>query len=376
MMDALLVAAFGASSIAAAVAGMAVGASKARRRAVAELGPRLDRANRELRLAERRAEDVERLRRLDAERLRATALAPDLCEPAAPVYPGRPSPRELDGIAARLRGFAFVDAVAVADAAGLCLSRGEDARARSLAALVPLVKRLEGAGDGALEEVVEVALVTQDARQVALRRLPAWTGGAWLATLSTSQPPSPLALDAAIAGAVLARPGEPASRSGARSRSEVRWSGTLLSGHTASVGAERGANTRQLLAEIERLAAATSARAVGLGQGGRLLGAVFRDGPAEPLFAAVLGAVDALRAGAARVLAVGDVARIELLLADGASLAFAPMQPRSRFALLTVTEARALDPLEIDRFVGRIRRLVPPLEHAERAPLSAAGGAP
>ncbi|WP_437513220.1 hypothetical protein [Sorangium sp. So ce1099] len=369
-MDALLVAAFGASSIAAAVAGMAVGASKARRRAVAELGPRLDRANRELRLAERRAEDVERLRRLDAERLRATALAPRLGEPAAPVYPGRPSPRELDGIAARLRGFAFVDAVAVADAAGLCLSRGEDARARSLAALVPLVKRLEGAGDGALEEVVEVALVTQDARHVALRRLPAWTGGAWLATLSMSQPPSPLALDAAIAGAVLARPGEPASRSGAR------WGGALLSGHSASVGAERGANTRQLLAEIVRLAAATSARAVGLGQGGRLLGAVFRDGPAEPLLAAILGAVDALRAGAARVLAAGDVARIELLLADGASLAFAPMQPRSRFALLTVTEGRALDPLEIDRFVGRIRRLVPPLEHAERAPLSAAGGAP
>lgn len=345
---ALVSAAFG-------LGGAFMGARRGRERARAEAQPRLDALEREVRRSSSRVEEAERRGRLAGEHLRAAAVAPLLAAAAPPTYPGRPSPREIDAIAARLRGFAFLEGVVVADAAGLALSRDETLSARELAALVPRVAALETGPGGALDDIVEVILVTRDARHAALRRLPAWTGGAFLGAMARSQPPASLALDAAVAGAILARSAE-ATRD--RGRVEPRLPSPLQGAHSI-VGGDRGANTKQLLGELERMTATTGARALALGLGGQVICGVFNDGPAESVGAALLARLDAFTAGAARALR-DEIVRVEITLGDRSVVVFAPLQAASRFALLAVTTGRALDALEVDRLIGRIRRLLPP----------------
>jgi hypothetical protein len=321
---------------------------------------------RELRRAQASAQDAEQRGRGAGERFRVAALAPLLADASAPHYAHRPAPRELDAIAARLRGFAFIEGAVVADAHGLPLSRGETPAARSLAALVAHAERLEKSAEGALEGIVEIAVTTQDARHAALRRLPDWTEGAWLGALAQSQPPAPLALDAAVAGALLARPEAPTTRSG---RPGVAVA-SALAGHHAIAGEDRGASTKQLTAELTRIAAATGARALVFCQDRRVLCGVFNDGPTEGTAASLLAALEAFRGAAARALH-SNIARVDVVVREGAVVTLAPLSAQSRFALLAITSGGALDVLEIDRLIGRIRRLVPPT--AEKTALLAAG---
>jgi hypothetical protein len=359
-----------AASVVFGSLGALLGAQRGRARTTLDVQPRLDALERELRRSATRIAEAERRGRLAGEQLRAAAMATHASDLVPATYPRRPGPRELDGIAARLRGFAFLDAVVVADAAGLPLSRDETRASRELASLVPKVVLLESSAGGALDGIAAVSIVTRDARHFTLRRLPDWTGGAFLGAMAHSQAPAPLALDAAVAGAILARPStEP--REGAPAGGVV----SALAGVHAVIGADRGANTRQLVGELERMTAATEARALAFGREGQVISGVLCDGPPESVVAALLGQLDAFTAAVGRALH-SEIASIELTLRDGSVVVFAPLQATSRFALLAISAGRGLDPLEIDRLIGRIRRLLPPSAPMDRTvalPASAGG---
>jgi hypothetical protein len=367
MMDVIWMAVAAVAAGSGGLVGASIGAKRGQARAEEDARPRLDAMSRELRRAAAGAQEAEQRGRGASERFRTAALAPLLADAAAPHYADRPAPRELDAIAARLRGFAFLDGAVVADARGLPLSRDDTPAARALSALIAHAESLEKRAEGALEGVVEISVTTQDARHAALRRLPEWTRGAWLGALAQSQPPAPLALDAAVAGALLARPEAPNARSGRPALAVA----SALAGHHAIAGEDRGASTKQLTAELERIAATTGARALVFAQERRVLCGVFNDGPTEGTAAALLVALEHFRGAAARALHA-NIARVDVVLREGAVVTLAPLSAQSRFSLLAITSGRALDVLEIERLIGRIRRLVPPA--AEKTALLAAGG--
>jgi hypothetical protein len=347
-----------------AAVGAMVGASRARRGALAETAPRLEALDRELRRSTARVEEAEKRGRLVGEQLRAAVMAPAADGLGATVYADRASPRELDAIAGRLRGFAFLDGVVVAGEQGIAFSRDESEASRTLAVLIARLFALEARDSeerGALADIQELTLVTRDARHVALRRLPAWTG-AFLGAMSRSQAPSSLALDAAVAGAILSRPtGE------RRAPGQVARVGSALHGAHGIVGEDRGSSTKQLAGELTRMSSVTQARALAFGREGRIICGVFADGPPESVSSALLQRLDAFTSAAARAVR-SDVMRVTVKLADGSVVLFSPLQASSRFALLAVTSGAALEPLEVDRLVGRIRRLVPAAAAERTAP--------
>jgi hypothetical protein len=319
--------------------------------------PELRSLENDARRAAARADQAERVGRATAERWREAAMAPYLAEVVPPVYVSRPAPRELDAIAARLRGFAFLDAVAVADRTGLILSRVGCAEDSDVAVLAAHVASLEAGSEGCLEGLREVQVVTSDARHMTVRPLPEWTRGAWLAALSRSQPPAPLAMDAAIAGAVLSRSEDPAEAR-FRLRNASGKERSVLAGSSGPVGEGRGPAVRQLVAELTRSLASTGAAALFLTQNGRLLCGAQTDGPGEALAGLLAGKLSAFRDAATRALH-GSVTRVEVVGRDRDLSTLAPLSSDSRFSLLSITRGAPLDALEVDRLVGRIRRLVP-----------------
>jgi hypothetical protein len=361
MMDAASLAVAAASGILGAAAGAASFAGLFRGRASRQGAAHEDQLRAAVEQERKRsaralAEVQHRMSEAEA-RWRQIALAttPELL--AEPVYKDRPSARDLQAIVARLRGLAFVDAVTVGDLAGLTAGRDEGETERDLAALVPLFASLDARIGGAPGLLSSMSVVTADGRYVALRALPRWARRACLVVLTAGQRPAAAALDAAVAGASLARPDdlhEP--RSGA--------SGALvLRGATASIGETHGSGP-EVLGELGKAMASLDARAMAFGFDGRVYAAALNDGPPPPAMESLFSAMQKARSQAARRLRDRDVLRVELTAPDGLVITYVPLLAEARMALLCVTRGHAVDDLEVDRMVGRLRRLSGQLSRA------------
>jgi hypothetical protein len=274
-----------------------------------------------------------------------TDLAPSV--PSVPSVRAVPSARELEALVSSLRGFAFVDEVLVAGAEGLTWSRGETPRARRLATLATAFGALADTLRAHGADLGEVQVVTLDAKHVVARRLPAWTRGAWLIAESTSRPPSSLALDAVVARAALLRP-DVAPRDAARSPARLR-------GTTGRTG-EGGSRVQTLVDELSRLRTVRDACAVSFTHAGRPLVTLLEDGPPSAVVDELGARMHRLHRHLARALGVA-VVHTGATLTTGQRLAFVPLVDHSQCALLTLG-MQPVEALDIERFTGRIRRLL------------------
>ena len=275
-----------------------------------------------------------------------------------PIYPERPAPAELDAIAGRVRGLAFIDAITIADKHGFPLDRGGLRDADDLAALVPPVSRVAADLLPSLGTTVSVVFYTDDARVVELRALPAWTGHAWLVVQASAQRPPEAALDAAVAyaDAVFDR------------EHEAPVPATLQLATRGRVG-PGGARTEALGDELERATRGLGTRLVALVLGDQILAGVQADGVPTEKLEGLLRCVQQLRHMAGPRLRADGITRVELDLAGSTRLSLATLGSGSRLSLATLTVGRPLDPLEVERVVGRLRRFLD-----AGSPLAAAGG--
>jgi hypothetical protein len=299
---------------------------------------------------------VESRRQREIARWRQIALVPAATAQLRADYADRPSPRDLEAIVARLRGFAFLDAVAIADSSGLLLCADESATSRDLATLgavaAALRDRLPG-GERALPMPasptvsVSLSLILDDARHLVLRPLPPWTDGAWLIAASLGQPPSPLALDAAVGLAYLREEALPPRQplTGA-----LRGSGAIF-GDSSFYG-------QRLLAEMEALLGLSGARAVAVSHKGELLAAITQGGPSPEECEQICLALDQVRRQAAWHLHAGDTMRVDLVLEEGLALTYAPLQASSEIGVLMVDEGHQPGGGHLQALIGRVRRIL------------------
>lgn len=277
----------------------------------------------------------------------------------APIFRERPAPVELEAIAARVRGLAFVDAIAIADGNGLPLDRATSRDADDLAALVPPVDRVATELAAILGPTSAMVIYAADARVVELRALPRWTGPAWLVAQASAQRPPAAALDAAVAYANAIHDGEP-------ERPDTQ---PLQLGARGRLG-PGGTRTEALGDELERATRGLGARLVALVLGDQVLAGVQADGIPTDKLEPLLRGLQHLRHVAEARLRADGIVRVEIDLAGAVRLSLSSLGTGSRLALATLTVGRPLDPLEVERVVGRLRRFLD-----AGGPLTAADGA-
>ena len=272
-----------------------------------------------------------------------------------------PSARELDGLASALRGFAFVDEAVVADPHGFVWSRGETIAGRRLAAMTPLLAALARTLGQQGAEVASLSYSTAGAEHVTARPLPGWTGDAWLLARSKSHAPSALALDAVIARAALSRQ--------SRAASEPRRAAAQLRGTTGRAG-ENGARAHTVIDELARLSVSRAASALAFTYAGRPLVTLLEDGPPAAVVEILVARLHRFHRQLTR--AAGEsVVQVGITLRGGGRLDFAPLTDESNCALLALG-AYPLEPLDVERFTGRVRRLV--AQGGDFAPRQLVGG--
>jgi len=297
-------------------------------------------------------EAIEREQKLQRELERAQARARSLsivCQldtgPALALYADRPAPVELDAISARLRGLTLIDCATISDRHGLPLDRNGSRDADDIAAMVPTVHRVALEIESVVGTVRGVIIHTGDSRVVELRALPGWTKGAWLAVQASAQRPAPGALDAAVAYAHAVRnvvpPEEPQIILGARGR--------LGPG---------GARSDNLGDELDLATRSLGARTTALVLGGNVLTGVAVDGLTAGRLECVLQGLNQIAQAAHASLRAHAIDRIELDIVGAVRISLAQFGARSRLSLVTHTVGRTLDPLEVERVVGRLRRFL------------------
>jgi hypothetical protein len=339
VIESLWLAATLASTAIGGAAGFALASRRARRAGEARLAEEAGRHQRELDRTRARALDATKQHREENALLRS-ALGLDGGTHARDL--GRSA--RFDRLLGRLRGLAFVDAAVVADATGL-LSRGdEDALAREVASLAAAAMPL--ARSGGARSAIEIRVAFASSLAVALRPLPGWAGDAFVVVASRGRSPSPLALESTDALARLMTEGLDAPALETPS----------LEGWSHRIGGARGDSARQLGDELGRFRAAVGALSVGLSFHDELLAADTADGASE-------AALDAMRARLATFVrfaarrARSVVRRCDVVMANGLFFSWVPLPDSSKFAVLAQTRHRPIDDLELDRLIGKIRRL-------------------
>lgn len=277
-----------------------------------------------------------------------TLAAVCLVDPDMPSRPAtfktRPAATELEDIVRRVRGMAFVDAAAIADASGLPLGRGQGRDADDLAALVPAVARAAARLAPVFGDTTSVMIATEDSRTAELRALPRWTNGAWLAAASSAQRPPAPALDGASAFAYQLR-GELADSALPRTFSA-----------RGRLGA--GVRTQALTVEVERESAALGCQLMAIVRGPQLLAGVVDHGPTAPQLELLLGAVHDLQRSARAAFQQIGISQLELVFAGGVRVGLAAVTGSARLGLLTLHRGAALEPLVVERVAGRLRRFL------------------
>jgi hypothetical protein len=318
----------------------------AARIAQAELTTARARAAHELAAAKQQLEGENRVWRRRAETL-ATICQLHLDAPVpATIFADRPAPSELEAIAGRVRGLAFVDVLTVADSVGLPLGRGGVGRdVDDLAATVPAVARMTQKLHGAIGAVTAVAITTGDARTIEFRALPAWTAGAWLVAQTSAQRPPAAALDAAVALAFLGHGATQPAPVGER----YEAFGWLGSGN---------ARSQAMAEELERAGTSLGSCALAIVRGGQVLAGVVKAGPTPDQMDVVAAALHALQRAATATLRSDDLVRIEVDLASGARFALSWLATASRVRILSVHVNDRADVLSVERVAGRLRRFL------------------
>jgi hypothetical protein len=273
----------------------------------------------------------------EAERLRRISLIQE-----APTT----SKDRLDASAARqilsrLRGLLFLDGVTIAGPEGLSFDQESNRLETDLAATAAVFHSLGRSCERLGLPLLGVEVVLQDTLHVSARALPPWTKGAWLMAASTGQFPNPLALSSALALAeYLGGPGGPPVPPTAPLTGSGRFG-------------ERGAHTRQLLDELEQGARACHATSA----------ALTRD--AAPLLGIHEGGPDAAYCADLLTLLVPGRRHTESRLRQPV-LQISIETPRLRVHLASLGPKLqlflagpqlSLDPLLLQRFGGKIRRL-------------------
>lgn len=297
------------------------------------------------RAADRERQLVAECARLDARAQLLSVVCRVEAGTTTPLYPDRPAPLELEAISSRVRGLAFVDTVSIADASGLPLDRASNRDADDLAALVPIVSRVAKELAPVLGEVGALAIHTVDARVAELRALPGWTGGAWLVAQSSSQRPPAGALDAAVAFARVVRD------AWVSAPHEIRLS-------TGGRLGTSGPRTELLADELDQACRGLDVRTAALVLGDQILTGFQTQGMAVDVLEPTIRRFHQLQQVARVRLRADAIARIEVDLDGGRRLSLSSLGTGSRLALVTLTVGRPLDPLEVERVVGRLRRFM------------------
>jgi hypothetical protein len=273
----------------------------------------------------------------EAERLRRIALIHD----APTSTKDRFDASSARQILARLRGLVFLDGVTIAGPEGLSFDRESNRLEMDLAATAGVFHALGRACERLGLPLLEVEVVLQDTLHVSARALPPWTKGAWLVAASTGQFPNPLALSSALALAEhLGGPGAPSVP-------------PMISPTGSGRFGERGAHTRQLLDELEQGARACRATSAVLTRDITPLLGFHEGGPDATCCADLLAALvpgrrhteSRLRQPVTQISIETPRLRVHL----------ASLGPKLQ--LLLAGPQLSLDPLLLQRFGGKIRRL-------------------
>jgi hypothetical protein len=299
----------------------------------------------ERRRSQRRHDEQERRAEQGLAAWQAAALGATLQSVSLPVYPARAAPAELEWLAERLRGLALLDAVVVTDAVGLSLSRHESPASRGLAAAASALLPL-GASLGGFSSA---SFCTTDGLHGVVRTLPAWAGGACLAAARVGRPPSPLALDAAVAQALLARRASAGFAAAgplvasAGSRGVVVGDPALGPAH----GLLKDWMGRQGLRGAVLLQSAP-------GQPVRVCTGLADDGPPASDWAAVALVLDQAAATVSRRLRARGLQQLDLHMGTGAGLGLARLDASAQ--LLTFFRGSAPEPVVFERLAAVLRR--------------------
>ncbi len=279
-------------------------------------------------------------------RARTLAVACQLdTETVAPLYTDRPALIELDAISARIRGLTLVDCVTISDRHGLPLDRNGSRDADDLAALVPTVSRVAREIESVIGTIRSIVVYTGDSRVVELRALPSWTRGAWLAAQASAQRPTPAALDAAVAYAHAVRDVPPLGED------------QVVLGARGRLG-PGGTRSDSLGDELDRATRGLGARTAALVLGEQILAGVAVDGLTAGRLESVLHGLNQVAKAAHACLRAHEITRVELDIVGAIRISLAQLGVASRLGLITHTVGRALDPLEVERVVGRLRRFL------------------
>jgi hypothetical protein len=254
-------------------------------------------------------------------------------------------------ILARLRGLLFLDGVAIAGPEGLSFDQESNRLETDLATTAAVLGSLASSFEALGLPLLGAEVVLQDTLHVSARALPAWTRGAWLVAGSTGQFPNPLAVGAALAlaehlGGAGAPP--PAPR--------------LLPVSSGRFG-ERGAHTRQILDELEQGRRVCRATAAVLTRETAPLLGVHEGGPDAAFCAELLSALVRGR----RHLESRLRQPVDQLSLDTPHLRLHLAALGPKLQLLLAGPELAPDPLLLQRFGGKIRRLQADAESPQEA---------
>ena len=297
-----------------------------------------DLARSEMAARRREAEEARRHARSE-QRLRNTlGLPPEL--DGAPQLAGRAL---AESIVAQLRGLASLDGCVVGDELGLSWTTEESPDLIGLAAAGGAV--LGAVLRGSRPRSVHVEL--SDARHVVVRPIPGTLPVLALATLSTSRPVAPFALDAVLARTSLVLAAQ-----------DVEPEADPLTGWPARVAKADAPILARLAAELEQECALAGAGMLAVLVGDEAVAAYGTDGPREEDIAAFASTI---RTVLTRVeLRMGARARrIDWVGPGESAISLAPLGTSGRTSVLVVKRNGPVQGATFERLAGRLRRLMP-----------------
>lgn len=260
----------------------------------------------------------------------------------AAAYEDRIGASEAERLVSLARTLVLVDDAVIAEFGGLSLSREAGGRGTTLAALAAPTARFTRALREIGVPVAQVGFESFAAEHVVVRPLGRRSAEAFFVAATTSQPMSPLAVDAIVQAASRADVASPAPTSTLvlRGATEVRVaSGSDFEGVFTELGREVRGNVRGVL----------------LGAGDDVVFASVCDGPADRIRRAVHAELDLLRVQVERLARSAPLARIVVTMEGGTTFSWSALAPSSDLSLTFYGEC---DGRVVDRVAGRLRRLV------------------
>ena len=285
--------------------------------------------------AERRARELQ----AELGRYRGMSLAGSVLS-AEPHFANRLAAVEAEEVVGLVRGLSMVDDVVVADRAGFALTRSGGEGGADLAPIAASSAAMMRRVALSTIPVVQLAYETFSAEHVCVRALPGRADGTLLLVKTSSQPVSPLVVDAA-------------AHACARSATEVVSGAPALAMRgTTEVRHVDEPTFGEVFAQISR-ELRDDLKGLVLTLDGRPVFASVRNGPDERIRNLLALELAALQAKVTFHLRTMAMARVQATLRDHSSVTWAALAPRSRLAVLAFGP---LDSRAAERLAGRLRR--------------------